>query len=191
MALQRPVDRIQVERSRIELAPKPVQPFPVLLVPWVAQSLQHPLVPGHATTIFRRAGPRAAKAHRVADAALRGEHLLRHNIVLPVVTEIVPVKKLRPAFRQDLPQLLGPGIPVARPEVQVGFPERQAAEDELVQMVVFPLPFRDFADMNSSRDPVFPARPPAGSCTLPRAVRFAVGPHAPAPLPGAPHPDGA
>jgi hypothetical protein len=136
---QRPVHSREIERLGIKRSPDPFEQF---VVPWVAgvtDRREELLVAGHPAAVLGRASTLAPQADRTAAALTCGEDPLDEDLVLPVVTEVVPVEEAATLCRGDIAE---PHAPLRqddhRAPLRVGHPIPASGDDELMEVAIGP-----------------------------------------------------
>jgi hypothetical protein len=90
-AVERSVDFLDIERSRIEVLPCPLQYVLVLRMGGVFDGLKEVIVAGKTADVLRRTGAAPRENHREACRRQARVDLLKDNLVLPAVAEVVVV----------------------------------------------------------------------------------------------------
>src|SRR5438067_12750818 len=101
--MQMVVQGARIKRLGVERPSDPLQHPSVLVVGRITDRFEERLVAPWPAAVLRRAGAASAGAHRVGSPRLSGQELLHHDLVTPVVTEVVHVEE-RGAHLNQIPE---------------------------------------------------------------------------------------
>ncbi len=132
------VDKVQIESLRVVVRAYPFPHLLVLRVSRPAEDLNHFSVPVHAAAVFMGEGALARHTHGVGRRLVRWDDLFQHNLVLPMVTEIVHIPETRPRHQRQSRQLVARAAQVMQLAIWIRMAVLGAGDLEHMKMVVPP-----------------------------------------------------